>query len=495
MKTSLIESSLILIVDDNLNNIQVLGTFLKQQKYKTEFAISGEAAFEWLEKKEFDLILLDISMPGMDGYEVCSLIRKRERNADIPIIFLTAKTDRDDILKGFKMGAQDYITKPFDEEILLARVETHLMLYKMKRNMESLVVKRTNELEIAQLELKKHLLKVEILKDKLHDENRYMQEEIKLDHNFEEIIGQSKSIKKTLKSVQQVAGTDSTILIKGDTGTGKELIARSIHNLSKRKAQPLIKLNCAAIPEGLIESELFGHEKGAFTGAVAMRKGKFEIAHNGTLFLDEIGELPLHLQPKLLRVLQEGELERVGGNKVIKVDVRLISATNRDLDEMVNEKTFRSDLFYRLNIFPIEIEPLRKRIEDIPLLVQFFLHKFTKKLGANSIEISENQLKLLKDYAWPGNVREMENIMERAVILSSGKKLMLDPSFFIPSKSTRLEFKSLEEFERDYILQVLESVNWAISGEKGAAQLLKIHANTLRSRMQKLNIKKNTSFS
>ncbi|MDA3892695.1 MAG: sigma-54 dependent transcriptional regulator [Salinivirgaceae bacterium] len=494
MNKSLIESSLILIVDDNLNNLQVLGNFLKLKNYKTDFATSGKAAFDWLDKKPFDLILLDITMPEMDGYEVCTLIRRQKEYKDIPIIFLTSKTDRDDILKGFNLGAQDYITKPFDEEILLARVETHLLLYKMQKNVETIIKTRTTELEISQLELKKQLLQVEILKNKLHDENQYMQEEIKLNNNFEEIIGESKSLKSTLKNVQQVASTNSTVLIKGETGTGKELIARSIHNLSKRKDQPLIKLNCAAIPESLIESELFGHEKGAFTGAIATRKGKFEIAHNGTLFLDEIGELPLSLQPKLLRVIQEGEIERVGSNKIIKVNVRLISATNRNINKMVDEGGFRADLFYRLNAFPIEIAPLRERVEDIKPLVRYFMNNYTKKFGKNSIDISEAQTKILCDYSWPGNVREMENLLERAIILSTGKQLKLDPDFFNIEKNKSLVIKSLDEFERDYILQVLESVNWSISGENGAANLLKIHPNTLRSRMQKLNIKKHTSF-
>jgi DNA-binding NtrC family response regulator len=494
MKANLIESSLILIVDDNLKNIQILGNFIKQKKYRTEFATNGEAAFEWLKKKQFDLILLDVLMPEIDGFQVCNLIRKQEKNADIPIIFLTAKTEKDDVLKGFSVGAQDYVTKPFDEEVLLARVETHLLLYKMQKNMEELVQKRTKELEIAQLELKKQLIQVEILKDKLHDENQCMQEEIKYTHNFTEIIGKSKSILSTLKKVEQVAATNTTVLIKGETGTGKELIARSIHDLSIRKSQPLIKLNCAAIPESLIESELFGHEKGAFTGASSMRKGKFEIAHNGTLFLDEIAELPLNLQPKLLRVLQEGEFERLGGNNVVKVNVRLISATNRDIDAMVKDKLFRSDLFYRLNIFPVEIEPLRNRREDIEPLVHFFIDKFTKKFGRKPLKIADNQLQMFQEYSWPGNVREMENVIERTLILSTEGTLTLDPTLFSNQNNEGSDIKSMEEFERDYILNVLESVNWTISGENGAAGLLKMNPNTLRSRMQKLGINRTTSF-
>jgi len=493
MKEIFIESSLILLVDDDFKNLQLLGKVLKNKGYKTEFATSGNAAIDWLNKKKFSLILLDVTMPEMDGFEVCELIRNGTVNNEVPIIFLSGKTEKADILHGFKIGAQDYITKPFDEEILLARVRTHLLLYYMQKDMEQLVSKRTQELEISQLELKKSVLELEILKDRLIDENQYMQEEIKLNHNFEEIIGESKSLKKTLLSVQQVAKTNSTVLIKGETGTGKELIARSINNLSDRSKQPLIKLNCAALPENLIESELFGHEKGAFTSAINSRKGKFEIANNGTLFLDEIGELPFSLQPKLLRVLQEGEFERIGGNKTIKVDVRLISATNRDLEKMIEEKKFRSDLYYRLNIFPVEIEPLRKRVSDIPLLVNYFVDKHAKKLNKGNLRIQKDQLVVLEKYSWPGNVRELENVIERVIISATGKNLNFDRSFF-SKKPQDIALQPLHEMEKMYILKVLKSVNWSISGENGAASILKLHPNTLRSKMEKLGIKKNISF-
>lgn len=266
------------------------------------------------------------------------------------------------------------------------------------------------------------LKEIEDLKEKIEGENVYLQEEIKLEHNFEEIVGQSSKLRSVFKQIELVAKTDWTVLIRGETGTGKELIARAIHNLSKRKDRPLIKVNCPAIPSGLIESELFGHEKGAFTTALTEKIGKFELADCGTIFLDELGDLPLDAQAKLLRVIQEREFERVGGNKSIHVDVRIIAATNRSLEEAVSEGKFRSDLFFRLNVFPINIPPLRERKEDILLLAKYFIQKYMNKLGKNLKSVSGSTLKVLADYRWPGNIRELENIIERAVILSTNEK-------------------------------------------------------------------------
>jgi len=289
-----------------------------------------------------------------------------------------------------------------------------------------------------------------------------------------------------------VAPTDSSILINGETGTGKELIARAIHNLSQRKDKPLIKVNCAALPTGLIESELFGHEKGAFTGALSRKIGRFELAHQGTLFLDEIGDLPQEVQIKLLRVLQEQEFERVGGTQTIKVDVRLITATNRDLEKAVAENSFRADLYYRLNVFPIDLPSLSERKEDIPLLVQYFLKKYATKMGKRIETISQETMRQLTAYPWPGNIRELENVIERGVILSPGSILDIEDEFLLPS-STQLEQReslTLQEVERNHIIKSLDKTGWVIEGPKGAAKILNLHPNTLRGRMKKLEIKR-----
>jgi len=333
------------------------------------------------------------------------------------------------------------------------------------------------------------------LKDRLDQENVYLQDEIKTEYNFEEIVGKSQALKKVLRGVEKVAGTDSSVLIFGETGTGKELIARAIHDLSKRKNRPLIKVNCAALAAGLIESELFGHEKGAFTGALSRKIGRFELADGGTLFLDEIGDLPPELQAKLLRVLQEHELERVGGTQTLKVDVRLIAATNQDLQKAVGEKTFRADLYYRLNVFPIALPPLRERKEDIPLLTEYFIHKYAKRMGRRIEKIDRETISRLIAYPWPGNIRELENVVERGLILSRGPALEIEDALLIPSNLSDRDEKGLStlaEVERQYIVRALEETRWVIDGPRGAAGILGLHPNTLRSRLQKLGIKRNT---
>ncbi|MCH8954882.1 sigma 54-interacting transcriptional regulator [candidate division KSB1 bacterium] len=342
----------------------------------------------------------------------------------------------------------------------------------------------------AETVLRNALNEVQQLKDRLQAENVYLQEEIKLVHNFDEIISTSKSFKKVLRNVEQVAVTDATVLILGETGTGKELIARALHTTSLRKERPLVKVNCAALPENLIESELFGHEKGAFTGAFSRKQGRFELADRGTIFLDEIGDLPLDLQAKLLRVLQEGEFERVGGTQTIKVDVRVIAATNRNLEESTRSGTFREDLFYRLNVFPITLPPLRERAEDIPLLVNHFIKKYQGKLGKKISRVPQKVMKTLQTYHFPGNIRELENIIERAIILARDETLQVDESLeLLKSPAAPAENEgTLAEIERSHIVSVLEETNWRIEGQKGAALRLGINANTLRSRMQKLGI-------
>ncbi|MCG8608020.1 sigma 54-interacting transcriptional regulator [bacterium] len=344
----------------------------------------------------------------------------------------------------------------------------------------------------AERALRDALGEVEKLKDRLQVENVYLQEEIKLEYNFDEIISTSASFQKVLRNVEQVAATDATVLILGETGTGKELIARALHTTSPRSQRPLVKVNCASLPANLIESELFGHERGAFTGAMSRKQGRFELADGGTIFLDEIGDLPLDLQAKLLRVLQEGEFERVGGTQTLKVDVRVIAATNRDLKLAIQSGDFREDLFYRLNIFPITLPPLRERREDVPLLINHFVNKYGAKLGKKISQVPQKVMETLQAYHFPGNVRELENIIERAIILAKGETLQLDESLeLLKNPSTHIvSAATLEDVERNHILSVLQETKWRIEGPKGAALRLAINPNTLRSRMQKLGIRK-----
>jgi len=343
----------------------------------------------------------------------------------------------------------------------------------------------------AEVDLRKAYTEIEKLKNRLEAETAYLQQEIKLEHNFESIVGKSVALKYVLYKVEQVTAADTTVLVLGETGTGKELVARAIHNNSPRRARPLVKVNCATLPSHLIESELFGHEQGAFTGAHTRQLGRFEVADGTSIFLDEIGELPSELQSKLLRVLEHGEFERLGSPRTIKVDVRVIAATNRDLEEEVRKGRFREDLFYRLNVFPITVPPLRQRAEDIPMLARFFIEKASKRLGKSIEQIPESVVQKLQDYSWPGNVRELENVIERAIISSSGPKLRLADNLAGPTiNQPPSPFKSLQENEKDHIQRVLQSTSWRIEGAKGAALILDMNPSTLRFRMRKLGIQK-----
>lgn len=345
-----------------------------------------------------------------------------------------------------------------------------------KKHLEELVEERTAE-----------IIK---LKEQLEAERAYLQEEIKLVYNHEDIVGKSDAINYVFFKVEQIACTDTNVLILGETGTGKELVARAIHGSSLRKHRALVKMNCAALPSNLIESELFGHEKGAFTGAQSRRLGRFEVADGATLFLDEIGELPLELQPKLLRVIEDGEFERLGSSETRKVDVRIIAATNRDLQAEVQKGSFREDLWYRLNVFPITMPPLRDRLDDIPLLVNFYIGRISKRLGKVIREIPVGVMDALQQYHWPGNVRELENVLERSVINSSGPKLRLVDDLENPRRDDSRLKQSLEHVERDYIKRVLEQTGWKVSGKNSAAEILGLDRSTLRARMRKLNIRK-----
>jgi transcriptional regulator with GAF, ATPase, and Fis domain/ABC-type uncharacterized transport system substrate-binding protein len=349
------------------------------------------------------------------------------------------------------------------------------------------------EQKLAQIDLQTAFSENQELKKQLEAETAYLKEEIRLEHDHSGIIGQSAAIQYVLYKVDQVSATDTTVLVLGENGTGKELVCRAIHSHSPRNTRPLIKVNCAALPANLIESELFGHERGAFTGAQTRRAGRFEVAHGGALFLDEIGELPLELQGKLLRVLEDGEFERLGSSVTMKVDVRVIAATNRDLEKQVHEGFFREDLYYRLNVFPITVPPLRERPEDIPQLTRFFVEKSAKRLGKTIKFIPQNAMERLQEYRWPGNVRELQNVIERAVITSTESKLQLVDDLRLPDSDSNPgaeTMKSLQEIETRHIVRVLEKTNWRIDGPKGAAMILKVNPSTLRSRMRKLRINK-----
>jgi transcriptional regulator with GAF, ATPase, and Fis domain len=389
-----------------------------------------------------------------------------------------------------------YIDGSQNQMILLAVEDVTEREY-YKRHLEEMVEQRTAELkeanqalDISRQKAEAALSEIEALKDQLEAERAYLQDEIKQEYNYENIIGQSDAINYVFFKIEQIAATDTNILILGETGTGKELVARAIHGSSLRKDRALVKTNCAALPSELIESELFGHEKGAFTGAHSRRLGRFEIADGTTLFLDEIGELPLELQPKLLQVIENGEFERLGSSETRKVDVRVIAATNRNLEEEVRRGAFREDLWYRLNVFPITVPPLRDRPEDIPLLVHFFVDKITKRLGKSIQTIPVSVMDALLQYHWPGNIRELENVLERAVINSSGPKLRLVDELETRHKNSRRSEQTLENFEREYIKRVLEQVNWKVSGKNSAAEILGLDRSTLRARMRKLGIDK-----
>jgi formate hydrogenlyase transcriptional activator len=359
------------------------------------------------------------------------------------------------------------------------------------------------EREQAEEKLRAALAEVESLKNRLQAENVYLQEEIRKEHNFEEMVGHSPALMTLLQKVERVAGTDATVLISGETGSGKELIARALHNSGPRKHRPLVKVNCGAVPASLLESELFGHVKGAFTGAIDRRIGRFELADGGTLFLDEIGELPLDTQVKLLRVLQEQEFEPVGSSKTLRVDVRIIAATNRNLAEEVRAGRFRSDLFFRLNVVPLTVPPLRERPLDVPLLVTYFISRFAKKFGRKIDGVSRETMERLTQYSWPGNIRELQNIVERAVVLSTGPLLQVDPDVLpladaatpptrepetLADQPHGTRLVSLNDAERRHIQAVLTQTHGVIEGPAGAAKILNLHPNTLRSRMKKLGV-------
>ena len=452
----------ILVADDEQSMREFLDIMLKKEGYKVSLASNGEEVIKLIEKDIFDLVLMDIRMPRLDG--IAALKKIKTVSPETIVIMITAYASADTAIKAMKEGAYDYITKPFKVEEI------------------KLIIK--NALEKKNLQKENVLLK-QVVRDRYH---------------FENIIGQSPKMSALYDLLEKVAPTKTNILITGESGTGKELVAKAIHFNSPRKEKPFVTLNCGAIPETLIESELFGHMKGAFTDAIATKKGLFEVADEGTIFLDEISEVPLLMQVKLLRVLQDKEFKRVGGTEDIRVDVRIISATNKDLEEEVKEKQFREDLFYRLNVIQIKLPSLRERREDIPLLADHFLKKYSEELNKNILKISSEALRILLNYEYPGNVRELQNIIERAVALETSQELTgqnlssyLDeqPSLKkgsmdleIPTEGIDLE-KMVEDLERTLLLKALDRTKGI---KKKAAELLHINFRSMRYRLEKYGL-------
>jgi two-component system nitrogen regulation response regulator GlnG len=470
----------ILVADDEESMRWVLSKALKKKGFNVDLARDGEEALRHIKQHSYDLAILDIKMPGLSGLEL--LDRVRELKSDLLVVIMTAEASMKNAVEAMKRGAYDYLTKPFDLDVIDAIIEK---------------VNRAREMTTQ----------VSLLKEELKD--RYQLEKT--------IIGNSPAMREVYKTIGKVAPSDVTVLVQGESGTGKELIARAIHFNSKRLGKPFVALNCAAIPKELLESELFGFEKGAFTGAVERKLGKFEQANNGTIFLDEIGDMPLDLQSKILRVLQEKEVTRTGGSQVIPVDVRVVAATNQDLEEMVRKKQFREDLFYRLNVIPLHLVPLRERSEDITLLVDYFLAKVCAELEVPVKTCSPDAIRLLTTYTWPGNVRELENTIKRAVILS-GDPLLTAADFSglrvqkgaeqVHSEDLSLEgivdlklrgsFTNMEKMESgDVYTMVMEQVErplirFVLEKTRGnqvrAADILGINRNTLRKKITELGV-------
>jgi len=474
----------LLYVDDELHNLVTIQALMSKW-FQVDIAESPEHALKLMDENSYEVLISDMRMPEMSGLELAKKIF--QNFPETIVILLTAYDDKETILEAINLGGIfRFLIKPVDVNDFKQTIDTAFLMFDLKRQKNELLndlIEKNKSLTDANIEIEK-------LKNQLYEENVQLKKEVSTSHNFTEIIGKSKILKNSLTLLTKIAKSDSTILITGETGTGKELFANAIHKLSERKNNIFIKVNCAAIPETLIESELFGYEKGAFTGATASRFGKFEMANGGTLFLDEIGELPLLLQSKLLRVLQEKEVERIGSNKPVKIDVRVIAATNRIPEEEVQKGNFRSDLFYRLNVFPLTVPPLRERKEDIPLLINYFIEKLNRKTNKNINTISSADIKHLMEYDWPGNIRELENIIERSHILSSGTKLKVEMSFnYIKNDNNNSSsITTLEENEKQYITRILKYTKWKIRGKNGAAEILNINPSTLDSKIKKLGI-------
>jgi len=635
----------ILVIDDEPASLKVLLTILTENGYVVHPANEGELGLQFARRTPPDLVLVDVRMPGIDGYGVCQSLKSDPATRAIPVIFVSSIDHAIDKVRAFRSGAVDYVAKPIDAEEVLARIETHISLCRLRDNLESAVRERTAQLVAANARLEAEIVErkhaeaelrkseaelrrsesylaeaqrlsltgswawdvrrreyvywsreryqffgfgpeqdslppfqsvqerfhpedwpridealervvrekadfkvnfrvvlpdgsikhahsvghpvlgpsgevvelvgstmdvteqrqatmalekafdeIKELKDRLYQENLSLRDEIDKVSMFEEIVGSSDALQRVLVHVARVAPTDSTVLITGESGTGKELVARAIHKRSHRSRGAFVRVNCAAIPQSLIASELFGHEKGAFTGAVQRRLGRFELANHGTIFLDEVGEIPAETQIILLRVLQERELERVGGNVTVPVDVRVLAATNRDLKAAVNAGTFRLDLFYRLNVFPVRMPSLQERTDDIPLLVEYFIERYAGKAGKRIRNIQKRTLDLFKGYHWPGNIRELQNVIERAVILCDGETFAVDETWLRESSKPEGEPVALGDMlvnrEREAIEAALTESRGRVSGPVGAAAKLGIPRTTLESKIRNLGIDK-----
>lgn len=593
----------ILIVDDEYANLRTLTDMLESEGYDVRGAIDRETAMMIIANDPPDLILLDIKLPVTSGYEVCKELKGNTETKEIPIAFLSALDDAEDKVQGFKAGAVDYISKPFNAVEVLVRVATHLQISRLNRLLskeldqkkilfESLIenipagiyVKNENDEHIVlnklsksmvgketedligkttydifdsavadnliaedrqilaneltpivkewgltteegtifirdykfrielpsgeklvggvafdiseikenEMQLKQALQKIEKLNDTLNMENKVLKSELEMYPHHIDIVGESEALQNCLRQAAHVAPENTTVLVLGETGTGKELLGQAIHDLSPRSNRTMVKVNCAALPANLIESELFGREKGAYTGSMSRQAGRFELADGSTIFLDEIGDLPLELQSKLLRVLQEGTFEMLGSVKPIKVDVRIIAATNHDLYQLVQDGKFRKDLYYRLNVFPITVPPLRDRQGDIALLAWAFIHEFNRSMGKSVDAISSEDLDYLSSYDWPGNIRELKNIIERSMILCSGHELKVQKArdaALMMSQDIK-NGVTLADVEKRHILEILQNTGWRVSGEGGAAEVLGLKPTTLEARMKKHGIQR-----
>ncbi len=439
----------ILVVDDEEIVRESLVEWLKEDGYYAEAAADGFEALEKLKEKSWDIALVDLKMPKMDGIELLEKIK--EQSPDTQVIIFTAYATVHTAVQAIKKGAYDYLVKPLDPE------EVSLLIERLIRSQE------------------------------LVREVSYLRKELSKQYKFHDLISKSPKMQQIFELAKVVAKSNSNVLILGESGTGKELLARAIHNESPRANGPFVAVSCVAIPDTLLESELFGHEKGAFTDAIAQKKGKFELAHGGTLFLDEIGDISPKMQLALLRVLEEREFTRVGGTKPIKVDVRIIAATNRNLQKAVEEGRFRDDLYYRLNVITIQIPPLRERKEDIPLLVEHFVEKFNIQMGKRVKGVSQEAMRLLMEYDWPGNVRELENVIERAMVIAKGEWITPDDLFLPTSSKAEENPMSLEAVEKAHILKVLNDTGWNI---QRSAQILGIDRTTLYHKIKRYGLKR-----
>jgi len=506
------DRELIVVADDNADMRKYLRHLLGGQ-YEVHTVSDGRQALETTRLLRPALLLADVMMPQLDGFGLLRAVRDDAVLASTPIILLSARAGEESRVEGLQAGADDYLVKPFTARELIARVEVHLKLAKLRREtaereerlrMEAeLERQRLNAsqellLETTRLyrELQEREAEIRALKDRLQRENLALRDEVDRASMFEEIVGSSKALKTVLSRVGKVAPSDSTVLITGETGTGKELIARAVHKRSQRSGRAFVSVNCGALAPGLISSELFGHEKGAFTGAMQRRLGRFELADGGTIFLDEVGDLPPDTQVALLRVLQEREFERVGGTRPIQVDVRVIAATHRDLKTAIADGRFREDLFYRLNVFPIETPPLRERKDDILTLVEYFVQRYAKKAGKSIRTIEKKTLERLRAYDWPGNIRELQNVIERSVILSSGDVFAVD-DVWLSNESSEVATRAVAapsereaRTEREIIEAALVASRGRVSGPSGAAAKLQIPSSTLEHKIKALKIRK-----